>query len=54
MVGDKFLFVPRVYGIHLAPFSAAETVKNAEIEGENGLMAPEAFRGPRPEKKWFQ
>ena len=40
-------------GIHLAPFTAAETVKNAEIEGKNGLMAPEAFRGPRPEKNGF-
>ena len=41
-------------GIHLAAFAATETVKNAEIEGKNGLMAPEAFRGPRPEKKSFQ
>jgi hypothetical protein len=30
-------------GIHLAPFTATETVKNAEIEGKNGKMAPEAF-----------
>ena len=49
--GTNFYLCPECMGIHLAPFTAAETVKNAEIEGKNGLMAPEAFRGPRPEKK---
>ena len=38
--GTNFYLCPECMGIHLAPFTAAETlktVKNAEIEGKNGF-----------------